>query len=471
MDVDGYMADAVYPMHFHREQMPTWLHATATALGVRAPALVQGYRWCELGCGTGLTALVAAACNPAGHFTAVDADAAQIARARGIAERAGLANLEFVHADLRDFADAAHGAFDFIVCHGVWAWVSDAVRAAIVSTVARQLAPGGIAAIGYMSHPGASQLQAAQRLLHEAARHLEGDATTRMTTALALLRDLADGGAGLFAEHPGALRHLEGDATTRMTTALALLRDLADGGAGLFAEHPGALRQLEAMERETPGYLVHEFGGAHWQPQHAADVIRTFADAGCGFVGSATPIENVDALSVPAALQARLRSLPPGPLAETARDIARNQSLRRDLFQKDARRLDDAAHLAALDALVFAALPGAPATLDDDLRFATRIGPVHGPRELCAPVLARLAQAPAQFAQLRTLAPFHAAPGLLNQTLQALTWAGLVHACVPTPGGDAPADALSRQLAALPAVPALALMPAIGSATYRQMPT
>jgi len=435
MDVDGYMADAVYPMHFHREQMPTWLHATATALGVRAPALVQGYRWCELGCGTGLTALVAAACNPAGHFTAVDADAAQIARARGIAERAGLANLEFVHADLRDFADAAHGAFDFIVCHGVWAWVSDAVRAAIVSTVARQLAPGGIAAIGYMSHPGASQLQAAQRLLHEAARHLEGDATTRMTTAL------------------------------------ALLRDLADGGAGLFAEHPGALRQLEAMERETPGYLVHEFGGAHWQPQHAADVIRTFADAGCGFVGSATPIENVDALSVPAALQARLRSLPPGPLAETARDIARNQSLRRDLFQKDARRLDDAAHLAALDALVFAALPGAPATLDDDLRFATRIGPVHGPRELCAPVLARLAQAPAQFAQLRTLAPFHAAPGLLNQTLQALTWAGLVHACVPTPGGDAPADALSRQLAALPAVPALALMPAIGSATYRQMPT
>jgi len=435
MDVDRYMADAVYPMHFHREQMPTWLHATATALGVRAPALVQGYRWCELGCGTGLTALVAAACNPAGHFTAVDADAAQIARARGIAERAGLANLEFVHADLRDFADAAHGAFDFIVCHGVWAWVSDAVRAAIVSTVARQLAPGGIAAIGYMSHPGASQLQAAQRLLHEAARHLEGDATTRMTTAL------------------------------------ALLRDLADGGAGLFAEHPGALRQLEAMERETPGYLVHEFGGAHWQPQHAADVIRTFADAGCGFVGSATPIENVDALSVPAALQARLRSLPPGPLAETARDIARNQSLRRDLFQKDARRLDDAAHLAALDALVFAALPGAPATLDDDLRFATRIGPVHGPRELCAPVLARLAQAPAQFAQLRTLAPFHAAPGLLNQTLQALTWAGLVHACVPTPGGDAPADALSRQLAALPAVPALALMPAIGSATYRQMPT
>ena len=435
MDIDGDAADAVYPMHFHREQMPTWLHATATALGVRAPALVQGYRWCELGCGAGLTALVAAACNPAGRFTAVDVDAAQIARARTLAERAGLANLEFVHADLRDFADAAHGAFDFIVCHGVWAWVSDAVRAAIVSTVARHLAPGGIAAIGYMSHPGASQLQAAQRLLHEATRHLEGDATTRMTTAL------------------------------------ALLRDLADGGAGLFAEHPGALRQLEAMERETPGYLVHEFGGAHWQPQHAAEVIRAFADAGCGFIGSATPIENIDALSVPAALQARLRSLPPGPLAETARDIARNQSLRRDLFQKDARRLDDAAHLAALDALVFAAMPGAPDTLDDDLHFDTRIGPVHGPRELCAPVLARLAQAPAQFAELRTLAPFAAAPGLLNQTLQALTWAGLVHACVPTPGGNAPADALSRQLAALPGVPALALVPATGSATYRRMPT
>ncbi|MEF3080850.1 class I SAM-dependent methyltransferase [Luteimonas sp. SMYT11W] len=432
-DIDGYMADTAYPMHFHREQMPAWLHATATALGVRAPDLARPYRWCELGSGAGLTALVAAACNPSGRFTAVDADATQVARTRTIAERAGLANLDCVHADLRDYATHDGESFDFIVSHGLWAWVSDAVRAACLAIVERRLAPGGLVAVGYMSHPGASQLQGAQRLLHEANRHLEGDTVSRTTTAL------------------------------------SLLRDLADGGAGFFAEHPGASRQLDAMAREPAAYIAHEFLGAHWRPQHVADVIRDFAGVGCGFLGSATPIENIDALSIPGQLQPRMRTLPPGPLAETARDLARNQSLRRDLFQRDARRLDEAAHLDALDALVFAALPGAPTTLSGDLRFDTRIGPVTGARDLFAPVLDALAQGPLSFAQLRTRAPYDTAPGLLNQALQALTWAGLVHACLPS-SREASADALARQLAPLPGVPALALLPAIGSAASRQVP-
>ena len=435
MDIDGYVADAdaAYPMHFHREQMPAWLHATATALGFRAPDPARPYRWCELGSGAGLTALVAAACNPAGHFTAVDADAAQIARARSIAERAGLANLDFVHADLREYAAQRGEAFNFIVSHGLWAWVSEAVRDAFLGIVERRLAPGGLLELGYMSHPGASQLQGAQRLLHEAGRHLEGGTPARASAAL------------------------------------ALLRAFADGGAGFFAEHPGASRQLDAMEREPAGYIAHEFLGAHWQPQHVADVIRAFAGVGCDFIGSATPIENIDALSIPGALQARLRILPPGPLAETARDLARNQSLRRDLFQRDAQRLDGAAHLDALDALVFAALPGAPSALDGDLRLDTRIGPVTGARDLFAPALDALAQGPQSFARLRTLAPYDARPGLLNQALQALTWAGFAHACLPS-SRDTSADALARQLSPLPGVPALALLPAIGSAVLRQVP-
>ncbi|MCP6302665.1 class I SAM-dependent methyltransferase, partial [Klebsiella pneumoniae] len=92
---------------------------------------------------------------------AVDADAAQIARARSIAERAGLANLDFVHADLREYAAQRGEAFNFIVSHGLWAWVSEAVRDAFLGIVERRLAPGGLLELGYMSHPGASQLQGA----------------------------------------------------------------------------------------------------------------------------------------------------------------------------------------------------------------------------------------------------------------------------------------------------------------------
>ena len=83
------------------------------------------------------------------------------------------------------------------------------------------------------------------------------------------------------------------------------ISNLADGGAGFFVEHPGAAHQLDAMEREPAGYIAHEFLGAHWQPQHVADVIRAFARVDCSFLGSATPIENIDALSIPGRLQAR----------------------------------------------------------------------------------------------------------------------------------------------------------------------
>lgn len=430
-DIDGYIGDVAYPFRFQREQMPTWLHATATALGFRAPELSRPYRWCELGCGAGLTALVAAACNPGGRFTAVDADAAQVARAQEIADRAGLANLAFVHADLRDYAapsgDDGDG-FDFIVLHGLWAWVSDAVREAILAIVRRRLNPGGLVEVGYMSHPGASPLQSAQRLMHEAGRRLPGDAGAHAT---------------------GALR---------------LLRQLADGGAGYFAEHPGALRQLDAMEAEPAACLAHEFLGAHWHPQHSADVIRAFAAADCGYLGSATPIENIDALSIPGHVQPLLRDLPPGPLAETARDLARNQSLRRDLYQRAPRKLGDDAHLSALDALAFAATPDARATLDADLRFDTRIGPVAGPRELFAPALEALAAGPRDFAALRALPPYDRAPGLLNQVLQTLCWAGLAHPLRPGAGTNAGADALARQLSALPDAPSLVLLPALGTA-------
>ena len=259
-----------------------------------------------------------------------------------------------------------------------------------------RLSPGGLACIGYMSHPGAAQMQPIQRLMREAARQVDGD--------------IADG----------------------LRAGLHLLGELAGHGAGFFAEHPGARRQLHAMGEEAPGTLAHEFLGEHFAPQHAADTIRAFARAGCDFLGSATPIENIDAFSIPAALQPLLRRLPPGPLAETVRDMARNQSLRRDLFQKQAHRLAPDEHLAALDAIVFTALPGAPAR-SGGLRLDTRIGPVDAPAELLDPLLHALAAQPRGFAHLRTLPAFARQPGLLNQAMQVLLWAGLVHPLTAAP--------------------------------------
>ncbi|MFT4248918.1 MAG: methyltransferase regulatory domain-containing protein, partial [Pseudomonas sp.] len=236
----------------------------------------------------------------------------------------------------------------------------------------------------------------------------------------------------------------DGDAGQRARQALAYARRLAGAGAGLFAEHPGLARQLESMATTSPQQLAHEFLSGHWQPLHAGDVIGAFASAGAQWIGSATPIENIDALSVPGQVRALLREAASPALAETVRDAARHQSLRRDLFQRGGGALDASAHLAALDALEWIAAPGAPA--GGQRVLDTRIGPVQVPEALSGPLLRRLAQGPASQAELRRLAPFDTRADLLNQVGQALLWDGCVHPRAAVPAEPARIERLCRQL-------------------------
>ena len=436
-DHDGYAGGLAYPAYFHREQTPAWLHASVAALGHRPPRIDQAFAWCDLGCGSALTALVVAACYRHAQVTAVDIDAAALAQARALAHAAGLDNLQLRQADLSDphsLAEVAAGGFDYVVSHGLWSWVSPAVQQVMVRSVAGALKPGGVMALAYMSHPGATPLQGAQRLLHEAGQLARGDAASQVATAM------------------------------------ALLQQMAAAGAGYFVEQPGVVRQLQAMAREPAGYIAHEFMGRHWQPQHSAEVIAQWAAQGCAFIGSATVLENIDALSVPAAVLPLLQQLPPGPLAETARDLARNQSLRRDLFVQAGQRLDGGGHLQVLDGLCWARLPAAPASVSEPLLLDTRIGPVPVPAVLLSPLLQALASGPQDFARLRQLPAFVQTPGLLNQALQVLCWQGWIH---PVPaqvqatvaaGDSAACQRLQVLLDAHRAWPALQLLPAMGTA-------
>src|SRR5690554_5314739 len=88
----GYITAVAYPDHFHREIMPVWLVSTLEALGRRPPDISKPYVWLDLGCGTGISTLIAAATNPNGRFIGVDFNAEEIAQARQMAERAGVDN-------------------------------------------------------------------------------------------------------------------------------------------------------------------------------------------------------------------------------------------------------------------------------------------------------------------------------------------------------------------------------------------
>ncbi|MBD9482126.1 class I SAM-dependent methyltransferase [Pseudomonas sp. PDM14] len=387
---EGYLAESVYPHHVQGEMSPSWLSAVLTALGQRAPDVAQPFRYCELGCGQGLNALLLAASNPCGQFVAVDFNAQHIAHGRRQAQAAGLSNLEFLQADFASLAAQPPGeGFDFIVLHGVYSWVSPANRQALRRFIALTLKPGGVVYLGYMSHPGLSAFASAQRLIWQTAQAASGNEQQRLRAGL--------------------------DALAQWQAA----------GAGYFVDHPDVARRLARQSSEDLGYLAHELLCEHWAPQHAAEVIADFAAIDCRFVGSATPLENIDELSLPAGCLSLLQGLDDPAQRETAKDIARNQAQRRDLYLRQAQALTASEHRQALLGSCWAVLPGAPA--DGPVLFDTRIGPVEGDVSLYGPLLQALGEGPQSFAELARRPQLSGQIGLLSGALQLLTWAGHAH--------------------------------------------
>jgi len=128
------------------------LATVATLFGMQ-PQSITACRTLELGCASGGNLIPMAAALPKSRFVGVDFAASQIDEARKTADQLGLENLQLQVASILDLADDI-GPFDYIICHGVWSWVSAPVREKILTICQKQLAPQGVAYISYNAYPG-----------------------------------------------------------------------------------------------------------------------------------------------------------------------------------------------------------------------------------------------------------------------------------------------------------------------------
>lgn len=120
--------------------------------GPRLP--LQRYRVLELGCANGANLLPMAWYRRHGDFTGLDASARQIGLANESRDELGLTNLRFVHADFRTAKTQLDGPYDIIMAHGVFSWVDDASRDALLEMCVELLAPAGLLYLNYNAHPG-----------------------------------------------------------------------------------------------------------------------------------------------------------------------------------------------------------------------------------------------------------------------------------------------------------------------------
>src|SRR5438552_12362699 len=141
---DGYAADIPYLRDFKPMLAPAWLDHVALVAAIEPPARQDGFAWCDLGCGQGVTAAILAATHPTGVFHGIDAMAAHIDHARRLAAAAAVPNIGFHAVDFAAAADLELPQFDYIVAHGVYTWIDRESQRDLRRFIARRLAPGGL---------------------------------------------------------------------------------------------------------------------------------------------------------------------------------------------------------------------------------------------------------------------------------------------------------------------------------------
>jgi SAM-dependent methyltransferase/methyltransferase-like protein len=135
-----------------RMSHPDWMATLGTLAGLRPPD-VRTSRVLEIGCARGGHLIPLAELLPEASFVGIDLAESQIADARADALGVGVSNVEFQAVDVRELPDDL-GVFDYIVCHGVYSWVPDDARDAILRACRDRLSPNGLAYVSYNTYPG-----------------------------------------------------------------------------------------------------------------------------------------------------------------------------------------------------------------------------------------------------------------------------------------------------------------------------
>lgn len=346
-----------YPGLAFPQTHPDRLALLATLHGLE-PAPPDSARVLEVGCADGLN-LVAMAGHAPG-LSAIGFDRVDPAVGRAAVADLGLANVRLEQAELA--APREWGEFDYVVAHGVYGWVPEPARDALMALFARCLAPHGVAFVSYNALPGARL----RTMLREMALLHAGE-SAGPAERVARSRELYEFLAPWAEDRPDAY------------------------GAVLASE-------LERLRRLSTPVLAHDDLGVRYEPLWLRDVAAHAARHGLRYLADAEPAELL-ADRQPPGVDAQLDALAGGDRVvwEQYADLLAGRAFRQTLLCRAGAPVDDVVDPARLARLWFRATV--------DAGIGTAAGEEGGASASASRPLGNGSSGPAAVAQLALARP------------------------------------------------------------------
>lgn len=142
---------------------PATLEAYAALVGVSAPN-PKTARVLELGATYGGNIISQALFNPDATFVGIELSQEQVEKGNEVIANAGLTNVSLIQSDIASIGSEI-GTFDYIIAHGVYSWVDDGVKEALLRLIDEHLAEDGIAYVSYNTYPGWHTMEEVRQLM------------------------------------------------------------------------------------------------------------------------------------------------------------------------------------------------------------------------------------------------------------------------------------------------------------------
>jgi len=168
---------------------PYKLATVARLFGLQTPS-VETCRVLEIGCAAGINLIAMAEASPKATFIGIDLSARQINEGLDTIAQLGLDNIKLRQMDIMESSQEL-GMFDYIIVHGIYSWVPDAVQDKILEICHDNLSPKGVAYVSYNTYPGWHvQGMVRQMMLYHTQQF--GGSVQQIEQAKALLKFLVD---------------------------------------------------------------------------------------------------------------------------------------------------------------------------------------------------------------------------------------------------------------------------------------